>query len=189
MFKTKCIRTTKIVSGLLALILMTAGLLGCGASAGQNSEATVKPSETAAATDEDAATQIDNEPAEEPVGDAEDLTIPVSELSETPKFYATEANGTNMEIIALVASDGSVRTAFNTCQVCFSSGRGYYEADGSALVCQNCGNRFTGDAVGVKDGGCNPVPITESNRSEKDGIITISGELLSEASVIFANWK
>lgn len=189
MFKTKCIRTTKIVSGLLALMLVTAGLLGCGASAGQNSEATVKPSETAAAPTEDVSAQPEGETAPEPAGSAEDLTISVSELSETPKFYKTEANGTNMEIIALVASDGSVRTAFNTCQVCFASGRGYYETDGSALVCQNCGNRFTGDAVGVEGGGCNPVPITESNRSEQDGIITISGELLSEASVIFANWK
>ncbi len=115
--------------------------------------------------------------------------IDISELSATPKFFIAEVNGTPMEIVALMASDDTVRTAFNTCQVCYSSGRGYYEAEGDELVCQNCSNRFTGDAVGVESGGCNPVPITEKNRTLQDGVITIPGALLSEGSVIFKNWK
>ena len=45
-----------------------------------------------------------------------------------------------MEIVAVKALDGSIRTAFNTCQVCYNSGRGYYQQEGNELVCQNCGN-------------------------------------------------
>ena len=166
----------KLVFALLAVIL----LAGCGAAGGQNggneAPATAKPEPTQ---------QVSPETADS----AEDITINISELSATPKFYTAEANGTQMEIVAVIASDGTVRTAFNTCQVCYSSGRGYYEAEGDELVCQNCGNRFTGDAVGLQSGGCNPVPITEEQRTEKDGVITIPSSLLSEASIIFENWK
>jgi uncharacterized membrane protein len=119
----------------------------------------------------------------------QNLTISIKELSDKPKFYSAEANGTKMEVIALLASDGSVRTAFNTCQVCYSSGRGYYKAEGNELVCQNCGNRFTGDDVGIKNGGCNPVPITAKDRSEQDGNVTIQSKILDQAVGIFANWK
>ena len=155
--------------------------MGCAATDGQKENET-KPVNT------DVSEQT-KEVVAEPADDAEGLMIDISELSATPKFFIAEVNGTPMEIVALMASDDTVRTAFNTCQVCYSSGRGYYEAEGDELVCQNCGNRFTGDAVGVESGGCNPVPITEKNRTLQDGVITIPGALLSEGSVIFKNWK
>jgi uncharacterized membrane protein len=172
MLKTKVIG--RIIAVMAVLLLLPALLLGCGAA---------PPVQETAGTD----TAVASTSA--PASGAADLIIPVSELSQTPRFYAAEAGGNQMEVIALTAPDGSVRTAFNTCQVCYSSGRGYYEADGDELVCQNCGNRFGGDAVGVESGGCNPVPILEQDRSEKDGVITISGALLSEAGAIFADWK
>jgi uncharacterized membrane protein len=87
------------------------------------------------------------------------------------------------------APDGTIRTAFNTCQVCYDSGRGYYKQDGNVLVCQNCGNRFKMNQVEVQSGGCNPVPIFSENKTVTDETITISGEFLTEAKVIFANWK
>lgn len=54
-----------------------------------------------------------------------------------------------MEVIAVKDSGGTVRTAFNTCQVCYSSGKGYYKQKGDKLVCQNCGNAFTMDQVRI----------------------------------------
>lgn len=171
----------KVFMGLMASLTTALLLMGCAAADGQKEDGT-KPDNTEAPA-------LTREAAAEPEGDAGDLTINISELSAAPKFFSAEANGTQMEIVALVASDGTVRTAFNTCQVCYSSGRGYYEAEGDELVCQNCGNRFTGDAVGVESGGCNPVPITEKNRILQDGVITIPGALLSEASAIFEKWK
>jgi uncharacterized membrane protein len=123
-----------------------------------------------------------------PVVDA-DLVIPLGEISTTARFYPVEIDGTPLEVIAVEAPDGTTRTAFNTCQVCYSSGRGYYEQDGDALVCQNCGNRFRMDRVEVQSGGCNPVPIFPQNKTVADGNITISKEFLAEAKGIFSNWK
>ncbi len=118
-----------------------------------------------------------------------DIVIPVSEISETAKFYPAEIDGIELEALAVKAPDGSIRTAFNTCQVCYSSGRGYYVQEGDVLVCQNCGNRFAMDDVEVTRGGCNPVPITEEYKTVSDDSITISKDFLAEATVIFQNWK
>ena len=52
------------------------------------------------------------------------LVIPVSEITNDPQFYALTVNDTEMQVIAVRAPDGTIRTAFNTCQVCYSSGRG-----------------------------------------------------------------
>lgn len=118
-----------------------------------------------------------------------DLIIPVSSISETAAFYPITVDGTKLEVIAVKAPDGSIRTAFNTCQVCYSSGRGYYKQDGDVLVCQNCGNRFAMSDVEISKGGCNPVPIFDENKSVDDANITISGDYLREATQIFQNWK
>lgn len=117
------------------------------------------------------------------------LVIPVSEITETASFYPIEVDGTEMEVIAIKASDGSIRTAFNTCQICYGSGRGYYVQAGNYLVCQNCGNRFTADQVEVSSGGCNPYPIFSQNKTVTGDLIEISYDFLQAAEKIFANWK
>ena len=118
-----------------------------------------------------------------------DLVIAISDITSTAKFYPVEIDGTKLEVIAVKAPDGTIRTAFNTCQVCYSSGRGYYKQEGNVLVCQNCGNRFGMDQVEVLSGGCNPVPIFPKNKTIDATNITISGDFLAEAKGIFANWK
>ncbi|PPK78911.1 putative membrane protein DUF2318 [Lacrimispora xylanisolvens] len=118
-----------------------------------------------------------------------DLVIPVSDITEKVSFYPVEADGTKMEVLAVKAPDGTIRTAFNTCQVCYDSGRGYYKQDGNELVCQNCGNRFPMSRVEVEAGGCNPWPIFDQNKTVTDESITISSDFLKESKQIFANWK
>ncbi len=118
-----------------------------------------------------------------------DLVIPVSDISDKVTFYPVEADGTKMEVLAVKAPDGTIRTAFNTCQVCYDSGRGYYKQDGNELVCQNCGNRFPMSRVEVEAGGCNPWPIFDQNKTVTDESITISSDFLKESKQIFANWK
>ena len=54
--------------------------------------------------------------------------IPVKNISSTAQFYPVDVDGTQMEVLAVKAPDGTIRTAFNTCQVCYDSGRGYYKA-------------------------------------------------------------
>ena len=123
------------------------------------------------------------------IGEGENLEIPVDEIGESAQFYPVEVDGTNMEIIAVKDSNGNVRTAFNTCQVCYSSGRGYYVQQGDDLVCQNCGNHYTVDMVETEAGGCNPYPIFEENKTVEDNTILISYDFLKEATAIFENWK
>jgi uncharacterized membrane protein len=118
-----------------------------------------------------------------------DLVIPIEEVGATAVFYPVDIEGTRLEVIAVRAPDGTVRTAFNTCQVCYGSGRGYYKQQGTLLVCQNCGNRFRMSQVEVRSGGCNPVPIFPANKTVDGKTITISREFLIKAKGIFANWK
>lgn len=99
---------------------------------------------------------------------AADIIIDKSEVTGQAKFFPYQAGNTAMEVMAVKAPDGTVRTAFNTCQVCFSSGRGFYVQEDDELVCQNCGNRFNVSDVEVVRGGCNPVPIVKENKTEDE---------------------
>ena len=119
----------------------------------------------------------------------QDLVISLAEVAENAIFYPVDIEGTRLEILAVKAPDGSVRTAFNTCQVCYASGRGFYKQQGTVLVCQNCGNRFRMSQVGIRSGGCNPVPILPANKTVTDTTITISKDFLKEAKSIFARWR
>ena len=121
--------------------------------------------------------------------DGGDLAIPIADISEQAAFYPVEVQGTKMEVIAVKAPDGTIRTALNTCQVCFDSGRGYYKQSGDVLVCQNCGNRFPMSMIEVEAGGCNPVPIFGEKKTVTDVSVTISYAFLKESKEIFANWK
>ncbi|MGN0341648.1 MAG: DUF2318 domain-containing protein [Roseburia sp.] len=142
---------------------------------------TVGTADTAVEETDDADVQI--------IGEGENLVIPISDISSTASFYPVEVDGTRMEVLAVADSEGNIRTAFNTCQVCYGSGRGYYVQDGNALVCQNCGNRFTMDQVEVQSGGCNPWPIFPENKTVTDDTIEISYDFLKESEEIFSNWK
>lgn len=120
---------------------------------------------------------------------AGDLKIPKSEITETAKFYPYKVGKTNMEVLAVKASDGSIRTAFNTCQVCYASGRGYYKQEGNELICQNCGNQFKLDQVEKIKGGCNPVPIMKENKTDDGENLVISKEFLEQNKELFGNWR
>lgn len=117
------------------------------------------------------------------------LVIPIDEITETPSFYSAAVGKTKMEVIAVKAPDGTIRTAFNTCQVCYASGRGYYKLSGDKLVCQNCGNRFSTSQIEVESGGCNPWPIFDTDKTVTDTSITISYDFLKDSAKIFSNWK
>lgn len=119
----------------------------------------------------------------------DDLAIPTADITEKASFYPVEIDGTQMEVLAVKAPDGTIRTAFNTCQVCYSSGRGYYKQFGDKLICQNCGNQFDMSQVEVESGGCNPWPIFADNKTVTDTSIKISYDFLKESKDIFSNWK
>ena len=120
----------------------------------------------------------------------EDLVIQKSDISEKAKFYPMKINGTNMEVFAVKASDGSIRTAFNTCQICNGSPKAYFEQNDKVMFCQNCGNEFLLDMIEKEKGGCNPIPISGENKTDSGDEITIKLNYLEENSNKFPdNWK
>ena len=157
--------------GIAVLIAIALLVVGGGLLAGQNFGSKAAKNSSAKAV-------IDN-----------DLVIQTKNVTEKAGFYPVKIDGTDMEVIAVKASDGTIRTAFNTCQVCNNSGKGYYKEEGNQLVCQNCGNRFGMDDVEVTKGGCNPVPITDEYKSTSNDTITISKDVLKQATVLFQTWK
>ncbi len=120
---------------------------------------------------------------------AGNLIIKKVEISEKVSFYPYKDGDTYMEVLTVKASDGTIRTALNTCQICFDSGRGYYLQQGDTVVCQNCGNVFKIDDIEKVKNGCNPVPVMDENKIEDGEIITIAKEFLSENREFFINWK
>lgn len=123
------------------------------------------------------------------LNDKGELVIPLSDITDNAGFFSVTVGSTPLEVLAVKAPDGTIRTAFNTCQVCFGSGKGYYVQEGDELVCQNCGNRFAMKDVQVTKGGCNPLPISEEDKTVSDTSITIHSDYLNEATQVFANWK
>lgn len=118
-----------------------------------------------------------------------DLKILKSEITDEAKFYPYKAGDTYMEVFAVKATDGSIRTALNTCQICFDSGQGYYKQSGNKVICQNCGNEFGVDDIEIVKGGCNPVPVMQENKTEDEQYITIDKEFLEANKTLFAEWK
>jgi hypothetical protein len=118
-----------------------------------------------------------------------ELRIPKKEITATAKFYPYKAGNVLLEVLALRAPGGTIRTAFNTCQVCYDSGRGYYTQKGEYLICNNCGNRFLASQVELVKGGCNPVPITREWKREDAEFLYIPKELFEQAKPLFLKWK
>jgi hypothetical protein len=72
--------------------------------------------------------------------------------------YTYMHKGRAIEFFVLKSKDGVVRAAFNACDVCFLSKKGYIQ-DGDEMVCINCGRRFPADQINEVHGGCNPSPL------------------------------
>jgi uncharacterized membrane protein len=117
------------------------------------------------------------------------IVIKKKDIGPIAKFYPYVYDGKNMEIFAVKAADGTIRTALNTCQVCYSSGRGYYKQEGGVFVCQNCGNRFRVDQVEKIKGGCNPIPILPEGKTDLGDSIGISKAYLAAVAPYFNAWR
>lgn len=107
-----------------------------------------------------------------------DIVIDTTEITDVATFYTYEHEGVTIEFFAVKANDGTIRTAFNTCQVCNGSPHAYFIQKGDIFECQNCGNTFSVDDIEIIKGGCNPIPITGEDKLVEDNIITIKKELI-----------
>lgn len=122
-------------------------------------------------------------------GGAAAITIDAAAVGTTASFYDCEVDGTTVEVLAVKAGDGTVRLALNTCQVCNGSPYAYFVQQGDYFICQNCGNAFSSDEIGLSSFGCNPVPVTESDYTVDGDTITVTADFLKENASRFTNWK
>ena len=51
-----------------------------------------------------------------PVIADQDLVIQIAEITENALFFPVDIDGVRMEVLAVKAPDGTIRTAFNTCR-------------------------------------------------------------------------
>ena len=99
---------------------------------------------------------------------AQEVTHPISEISNTVKFYSyryviSETQVKDIEYFIIQAPNGDIKTAFDACDVCYSKYKGYSQ-NGDKMRCNNCGNQYLTDQLGTQgQGGCWPgyLPHTE----------------------------
>jgi len=97
------------------------------------------------------------------------------------RHYVFENDGIHTRFFILRSSDGVIRTAFDACDVCWRSDKGYVQQD-DYMICRNCGMSFRSTGINIIRGGCNPAPLT----SRIDGeYIVISKTDLAEGERYF----
>jgi uncharacterized membrane protein len=81
------------------------------------------------------------------------------------KFFRFEGNSGPIDFFVVRSQDGIIRTAFDTCDVCYRERKGYRQ-EGNDMVCNNCDQHFRTDLVNVVKGGCNPAPLQRQQAGE-----------------------
>ena len=74
------------------------------------------------------------------------------------RFYRFEGQTGPVDFFVVRSHDGALRSAFDTCDVCYKARKGYRQ-EGDDMVCNNCDQRFRTHMVNVVKGGCNPAPL------------------------------
>jgi uncharacterized membrane protein len=85
------------------------------------------------------------------------VTIPLARVSDgKAHFYNYESGGKEIVFFVVKGSDGSLKVAFDACDVCYQEKKGYVQK-GSDMICKNCNRKFATDRIGPHAvGGCNP---------------------------------
>ena len=94
------------------------------------------------------------------------VRIPVETFDDYAAHYYTYLHDNRpIEFFVLKSEDEVVRAAFNACDVCYRSLKGYSQ-DGQVMVCNNCGSQFPSNQINIVRGGCNPSPLERSVEDE-----------------------
>ncbi len=108
----------------------------------------------------------------DPIEENEAIKIPLSQISEKAEWYEYE----NVKYFVVRGKDGSIKTAFDACDVCYRAKKGYSQ-QGDDVVCNNCGNYYPISGLGTKNlgGGCWPGYL--ENTIEGDYIVIKKSDL------------
>ena len=85
------------------------------------------------------------------------ITLPAAKVADgKARFYKFVDDGKEITFFAVKSADGSVKTAFDACDACYKSKKGY-EQQGDKMNCKNCNQKFAINRLGPNaTGGCNP---------------------------------
>ena len=105
------------------------------------------------------AATIGHAPYPQAVAEEGAVRFPLTTFDDYQAHYYTYMHENQpIEFFILKSKDGVVRAAFNACDVCFATKKGYRQ-DGDVMVCNNCGRRFPANQINIVRGGCNPSPL------------------------------
>jgi uncharacterized membrane protein len=118
-----------------------------------------------------------------PVTTGSEVTIPEDAFSDGKArfFKHVTPEGKKVQYFIIKSSDGVIRAAFDACDVCWESGKGYKQ-EGDLMICRNCGRRFPSAKINVVAGGCNPSALT---RTMRDGKVVIPVQALNDGKRLF----
>ena len=131
--------------------------------------------------------QVENKYITVKANEDNNIILDTSKITSTATFVNYNDEGTIIQFILVRGTDGKVRIALNTCQVCNPSPKAYFIQEGEYLVCQNCGTKFHINKIGIEKGGCNPTPVEE--KQEEDNKIIINKDYVDTFKSKFKNLK
>ncbi len=94
------------------------------------------------------------------------FAFPLSEVKDGRAHYYVYKHSPSewVRFFVLTSDDGVTRAAFDACDVCYRSKKGYVQ-QGRNMVCVNCGLKFRSDRINEVKGGCNPAPLKRTVNS------------------------
>jgi uncharacterized membrane protein len=99
------------------------------------------------------------------------------------KYYSFKSpQGIDIRYFILKSSDGVIRAAFDSCDTCWTAGKGYRQ-EGDTMVCNNCGLRFASVRINEVKGGCNPAPLTRTMIG--DNVVIKVKDIIDQGSFYF----
>jgi uncharacterized membrane protein len=96
------------------------------------------------------------------------VAIPLADINDgkAHHFKVAASDGTEVNFFTLKSRDNVIRAAIDSCDVCYKSGKGYFQED-DFMVCENCGQKFASNRINVIKGGCNPAPLRRTVVGDK----------------------
>jgi uncharacterized membrane protein len=96
------------------------------------------------------------------------VTIQLKDVADgKARFYRFAENGKEIRFFVVKGGDGTLKTAFDACDVCYKEKKGY-EQSGNKMLCRNCKQTFATDRIGPHAvGGCNPSYLPSSQAGGK----------------------
>jgi uncharacterized membrane protein len=111
---------------------------------------------------------------------SEEISYNVTDFDDMKaRHYEYKSGDVLIKYFILKSSDGNIRSAFDACDSCWRSGKGYTQ-QGDLMICNNCGLRFPSNKINEVRGGCNPVTLPTIIKGDKI-VIKISDIILGKS--------